>query len=163
MKLRYQKQKVKERRPRKIPIEGSRATTTPLVAHFFESVFGTEMEKGSCTKSTKGCGQCPPCQAIDCGSCDHCLKMKKFSGDTNDRLLICDRRQCDNSEETKRVLSHELSPRKREKYTKISLLPEDKVEVKSDTSYYRRVQINDDFYQIGDFAEVYPGQFEFAF
>ena len=84
--------------------------------------------------------------------------MKKFSGDTNDRLLICDRRQCDNSDETKMVASSELSPRKRERYTKISFFPEDKVEVKGDAAYYRRVQINDDSYQIGDFAEVYPGQ-----
>ena len=83
--------------------------------------------------------------------------MRKFSGYTNDELLICDRRQCDNFEIVKIVLPHELSPRKREKYTKISFLPEDKVDIQSDVSYYRRVQINDQSYQIGDFAEVHPG------
>ena len=77
-----------KRIPKKVPVDASRATTTPLVAHFFESVFGTEMMESSCTKSTQGCGQCSPCQAIDCGSCAQCLKMKKFSGDVNDHLLI---------------------------------------------------------------------------
>ena len=32
-----------ERRPKKATLEGTRATTTPLVAHFFESVFGSQM------------------------------------------------------------------------------------------------------------------------
>ena len=93
---------------------------------------------------------------IDCGSCDQCLKMKKFTGDTNDELLICDRRQCDYSEVVKIVLPHELSPRKREKYTKILFLSEDKVDIQGEVSYYRRAQINDESYRIGDFAEVYP-------
>ena len=153
------KAKARDRRPKKPSLSSTRATTTPLVAHFFESIFGTEMEKKSCTKSIKGCGKCPPCQAIDCGSCSQCLKMKKFSGDTNDHFLVCDRRQCDNSD-VKMISSREfLSPRKREKSTKIIFLSEDKIGEKDNaSSYFTKVQVNEDSYSIGDFAEIFPGR-----
>ena len=89
--------------------------------------------------------------------------MKKFSGDTNDKLLICDRRQCDNAD-IKTCTPCELYPRKREKNTKILFLSEDKCDVKdNDASYFTKVQIDDDTYHIGDFAEVYPGEGEFNF
>ena len=83
--------------------------------------------------------------------------MKKFSGDTNDELLICDRRQCDNAD-IKRCTPRKFSPRKQEKSTKIVFLPEDKCEVEGNASYFTKVQVDDESYHIGDFAEVYPGK-----
>ena len=120
---------------------------------FFESIFGTEMEKKS---SFKGCGKCPPCQAVDCGSCSQCLKMKKFSGDMHDHFLVCDRRQCDHSD-IKMISSREASSTKRGENAKIILLLEDQIEVKDGASYFTKMQVNDDFYSIGDFAEIFPG------
>jgi hypothetical protein len=82
--------------------------------------------------------------------------MKKFSGDTNDHFLVCDRRQCDNSD-VKMISSREfLSPRKREKSTKIIFLSEDKIGEKDNASYFTKVQVNEDSYSIGDFAEIFP-------
>ena len=46
----------------------------------------------------KGCGKCQACKSVDCGSCSQCLSKKKFGGEIEDASIICDRRQCENSD-----------------------------------------------------------------
>ena len=72
-----------EIRPKKGVLQASGATTTPLVAHFFESVFGTQM--ADLRNQPKGCGKCQACKSVDCGSCSQCLSKKKFGGDIEDK------------------------------------------------------------------------------
>ena len=43
-----------------------------------------------------------------------------------------------------------------EKNTKISFSKDDVLEVKNETTYYEKVEVNKETYQIGDFAEVIP-------
>lgn len=68
-------------------LEPSKATTTPLVTHFFASVFGGEMDimKNS---SMKSCGKCEPCRLPDCSDCENCRKMKKFNGSIEDHDVV---------------------------------------------------------------------------
>ena len=66
----------------------------------------------------KGCGKCGPCLSVDCGSCSPCLKKKKFSGNIEDNLLICDRRHCDEAEVRIEKVG-QISSRKRRKSAKI--------------------------------------------
>ena len=47
------------------PPMATKASTTPLVGHLFETVFSRQMSK---SKMTKGCGKCEPCRNPDCGS-----------------------------------------------------------------------------------------------
>ena len=67
------------------PPMASKASTTPLVGHLFETVFSSQMSK---SKKTKGCGKCEPCRHPDCGSCSQCLKMVKFHGTVQDDVLV---------------------------------------------------------------------------
>ena len=86
-----------------------------------------------------GCGKCKPCKSVDCGSCKQCLQMKKFSGDTDDYLLICDRRQCENSDiQMLNSSFHEGSKYNRKKTAPI-LLKEDVCEETVDTCFYSKV------------------------
>ena len=102
-----------------------------------------------------GCGKCKACRSVDCGSCPQCLKMKKYNGNTEDDLLICDRRQCEDSD-IQMFTPKDLSIDKKEKDSKIVFSKDDVIEVKTETSHYSKVEINDESYNIGDFAEVYP-------
>ena len=101
-------------RPKKGVLQASGAITTPLVAHFFESVFGTQM--ADLRNQPKGCGKCQACKSVDCGSCSQCLSKKKFGGDIEDKNIICDRRQCENSE--LQMISQDESSNYSEKNTK---------------------------------------------
>ena len=69
------------------PPMATKASTTPLVGHLFETVFSRQMSK---SKMTKGCGKCEPCRNPDCGSCSQCLKMVKFHGNVEDDVLVND-------------------------------------------------------------------------
>ena len=73
---RRKKRKRDYHRSREPKLEASLAITTPLVSHFFGSVFGTEMKGALMT----GCGDCDSCKRVDCGACDHCTQMTKFGG-----------------------------------------------------------------------------------
>ena len=102
----------------------------------------------------KGCGKCQACKSVDCGSCSQCLSKKKFGGDIEDTNIICDRRQCENSDI--QMISQDESSNYNEKNAKTSFSENDVLEVKNMTTYFERVEINKETYQIGDFAEVIP-------
>ena len=102
----------------------------------------------------KGCGKCQACKSVDCGSCSQCLSKKKFGGDIEDTKIICDRRQCEFSDI--QMISQDESSNYNEKNAKTSFSENDVLEVKNMTTYFERVEINKETYQIGDFAEVIP-------
>ena len=101
-------------RLKRIKPQATKAETTPLVRHFFETVFHGEMS--NIKKSKKGCKKCGPCKRPDCSSCSQCRKMKKFGGSIEDHLLQCDARQCIKSEIRIEGLSE--SPSKKHKKPK---------------------------------------------
>ena len=50
---------------------------------------------GEANSKRRRCGSCPGCRSADCGTCGHCLSMKKFGGDGSLRKP-CERRKCTN-------------------------------------------------------------------
>ena len=86
-----------------------------------------------------GCGKCKACLSVDCGSCSECLKMKKYNGNIDDDLLICDRRQCE--DELQMLTPKVLSVHKSEKDSNIVFSKDDVIEVKNETSHYKKVLI----------------------
>ena len=80
----------------------TKATTTVLVRHVFESYFDSYLSRRAGGSSAFGlqmtgsvaqmCGVCKGCQQKDCGHCDSCEGMIKFGGKEDG--LICDRRCC---------------------------------------------------------------------
>ena len=82
----------------------TKATTTALVRHVFESYFDSYLSRRAGTGGSAStgfqmtgvasqmCGVCKGCQQKDCGHCDSCESMIKFGGKEDG--LICDRRCC---------------------------------------------------------------------
>ncbi len=56
------------------------ATTTPMVKHIFEELFHAQIKGGLFKKKRQRCNNCANCRIPDCGTCVHCLDMKKYGG-----------------------------------------------------------------------------------
>ena len=127
----------------------SKAVTTPLVSHFFETVFSQQMGK-----KNKGCGTCDPCRKPDCGSCSQCAKMQKFSGNVRDEDVVCDSRQCDNSEIIFEADEDQEIRHKKAKSHEIEF--GNKFAEKDGKTYYDSVTIKGKKYDRNDHAQLVP-------
>lgn len=93
--------KATKREPKAKKAAWSKATTTPLMLHIFESLFRDQLDQGeekfgpsSAPRRTK-CGICEACQNTDCGKCNHCRDMVKFGGSGRSKQS-CVERKCPN-------------------------------------------------------------------
>ena len=127
----------------------SKAVTTPLVSHFFETVFSQQMGK-----KNKGCGTCDPCRKPDCGSCSQCAKMQKFSGNVRDEDVVCDSRQCENSEIIFEADGDQELRHKKAKSHEIDF--GNKFAEKDGKTYYESVTIKGKQYNRNDHAQLVP-------
>jgi len=93
--------KLEKREPKEKKPAWTKATTTPLVLHVFESFFRDQLDQGeekfgpnSAPRRTK-CGICEACQNTDCGQCSSCRDMVKFGGSGRSKQS-CVERKCPN-------------------------------------------------------------------
>ena len=142
------------------PNSVTKATTTKLVRHVFESYFTTFLSRtGSKNKMANGvfCGVCKGCQQKDCGHCESCQKMVKFGGD--DDSVVCQMRYCaKNGKAVKKVPSIVENQRRltKQRETKVKWLLPIHSKSTEDRRYYAEAKINGKVVSVGDCVLVRP-------
>nr|ALB00265.1 DNA (cytosine-5)-methyltransferase [Tigriopus japonicus] len=140
----------------------SKATTTPLIRHVFDSLFknqfavkvdrsGAEMER---------CGMCHNCTRTECGICAKCITMTKFGGHGSDQQE-CLRRVCVKTQKSEISVSDVIVERKSStdnSNNQVKLaFANDPIKVDGPKKYYDSVQIGELIVNIGDFVSIQPG------
>ncbi|KAK2510814.1 Dnmt1 [Columba guinea] len=153
----------------------TKATTTKLVYHIFDTFFSEQIEKDEREDDKENamkrrrCGVCEVCQQPECGKCKACQNMVKFGGSGRSKQACLQRRcpnlavrEADEDEEVDDNIPEMPSPKKmlqgrkkKQNKSRISWVGEP---IKSDgkKDYYQRVCIDSETLEVGDCVSVSP-------